>query len=94
MEAQNTTTLALVENYLGGALRLRVDEEIFIDDVSGAAAGLKTNAVSARPGDNLLTITGGVNGVSVIGAGLAVAGVARATAQVTTPVPRTSDRST
>ena len=63
-----------------------MDEEIFIDDVSGAAAGLKTNAVSARPGDNLLTIAGGVNGVSVIGAGLAVAGVARATAQVTTPV--------
>ena len=89
MEAQDTTTLAnfgLAENYLGGAPRLRVDEEIFIDDVSGAAAGLKTNAVSARPGDNLLTITGGVNGVSVIGAGLAVAGVARATAQVTTPV--------
>ena len=89
VEAQDATTLAnfgLVENYLGGAPRLRVDEEIFIDDVSGAAAGLKTNAVSARPGDNLLTITGGVNGVSVIGAGLAVAGVARATAQVTTPV--------
>ncbi|CAE7585198.1 unnamed protein product, partial [Symbiodinium pilosum] len=77
VEAQDTTTLAnfgLAENYLGGAPRLRVDEEIFIDDVSGAAAGLKTNAVSARPGDNLLTITGGVNGVSVIGAGLAVAG--------------------
>ena len=63
-----------------------MDEELFIDDVSGAAAGLKTNAVSARPGDNLLTINGGANGVSVIGAGLAVAGIARATAQVTTPV--------
>ena len=89
IEAQDTTSLAnfgLVENFLGGAPRLRVDEEIFIDDVSGTAAGLKTNAVSARPGDNLLTISGGVNGVSVIGAGLAVAGIARATAQVTTPV--------
>ena len=89
IEAQDTTTLAnfgLVENFLGGAPRLRVDEKLFIDDVSGAAAGLKTNAVSARPGDNLLTINGGVNGVSVIGAGLAVAGIARATAQVTTPV--------
>ena len=43
-----------------------MDEEIFIDDVSGTAAELKTNAVSARPGDNLLTISGGVNGVSVI----------------------------
>ena len=63
-----------------------MDEELFINDVSGTAAGLKTNAVSARPGDNLLTISGGVNGVSVIGAGLAVAGIARATAQVTTPV--------
>ena len=82
IEAQNTTTLAnfgLVENFLGGAPRLRVDEELYIDDVSGAAAGLKTNAVSARPGDNLLTISGGTNGVSVIGAGLAVAGIARAT---------------
>ena len=69
----------------GGAPRVRVDEELFIDDVSGTAAGLKTNAVSARPGDNLLT-SGGVNGVSVLGAGLAVAGIARATAQVTTPV--------
>ena len=89
IEAQNTTTLAnfgLVENFLGGAPRLRVDEELYIDDVSGTAAGLLTNAVSARPGDNLLTISGGVNGVSVIGAGLAVAGIARATAQVTTPV--------
>ena len=89
IEAQDATTLAnfgLVENFLGGAPRLRVDEELYIDDVSGTAAGLKTNAVSARPGDNLLTISGGVNGVSVIGAGLAVAGIARATAQVTTPV--------
>ena len=72
VEAHNTTTLTnfgLVENFVGGAPRLRVDEELFIDDVSGTAAGLKTNAVSARPGDNLLTITGGTNGVSVIGAG-------------------------
>ena len=37
IEAQDTTTLAnfgLVENFLGGAPRLRVDEELFIDDVS------------------------------------------------------------
>ena len=89
IEAQDTTTLAnfgLVENFLGRAPQLRVDEELYIDDVSGAAAGLKTNAVSARPGDNLLTISGGTNGVSAIGAGLAVAGIARATAQVTTRV--------
>ena len=54
IEAQDTTTLAnfgLVENFLGGAPRLRVAEKLFIDDVSGTAAGLKTNAVSARPGD-------------------------------------------
>ena len=67
-----------------------MDEELYIDDVSGTATGLLTNAVSARPGDNLLTISGGVNGVSVIGAGLAVAGIARATAQVTTPVLATN----
>ena len=47
IEAQNTTTVAnfgSVENFLGGAPRLRVDEKLYIDDVSGTAAGLKTNA--------------------------------------------------
>ena len=44
IEAQDTTTLAnfgLVENFLGGAPRLRVDEKLYIDDVSGVAAGLR-----------------------------------------------------
>ena len=50
-----------------------------IDDVSGPATGL------LRIGDDLLTINGGVNGVTVLTAGLAVAGVARATTQVRTP---------
>ena len=36
---------------MGGAPRLRVDEEIFIDDVIGTATGLLTNAVSARSQD-------------------------------------------
>ena len=56
----------------------------YIDDVSGPATGLLTNAVSARIGDDPLTINGGTNG-TVLGAGLAVAGVARATTQVRTP---------
>ena len=71
VEAQDTTTLAnfgLVENFLGGAPRLRVGEELYIDDVSGSAAGLKTNAVSARPGDTLLTVSGGSAGLRAEGA--------------------------
>ena len=64
---------------------VHIDYQLTIDDVSGPATGLLTNAVSARIGDDLLTINGGVNGVTVLGAGLAVAGVARATAQVRTP---------
>ena len=63
----------------------RCDHLLTIDDVSGAATGLLTNAVSARIGDDLLTINGGVNGVTVLGAGLAVAGVARATTSARTP---------
>ena len=55
----------------------RCDHLLTIDDVSGPATGLLTNAVSARIGDDLLTINGGTNGVTVLGAGLAVAGVAR-----------------
>ena len=65
VEGQDTTTLAnfgLVENFLG------VDEELYIDDVSGSAAGLKTNAVSARPGDTLLTVSGGSAGLRAEGA--------------------------
>ena len=49
------------------------------------------NEISARVGDNLLTINGGVNGVTVLGPGLAVAGTMRATTQVTTPSVVESD---
>ena len=63
----------------------RCDRRLTIDDVSGPAEGLFTNEISARTGDNLLTINGGVNGVTVLGPGLAVAGTMRATTQVTTP---------
>ena len=62
----------------------RCDYQLTIDDVSGPATGLLTNAVSARIGDDLLTINGGTNKVTVLGADLAVAGVARATTQVRT----------
>ena len=61
----------------------RCDRRLTIDDVSGPAEGLFTNEISARTGDNLLTINGGVNGVTVLGPGLAVAGTMRAT--TTTP---------
>ena len=63
----------------------RCDRQLTIDNVSGPAEGLFTNEISARTGDNLLTINGGVNGVTVLGPGLAVAGTMRATTQVTTP---------
>ena len=63
----------------------RCDRRLTIDDVSGPAEGLFTNEISARTGDNLRTINGGVNGVTVLGPGLAVAGTMRATTQVTTP---------
>ena len=63
----------------------RCDRRLTIDDVSGPAEGLFTNEISAKTGDNLLTINGGVNGVTVLGPGLAVAGTMRATTQVTTP---------
>ena len=51
---------------------IRCDRRLTIDDVSGPAEGLFTNEISARTGDNLLTINGGVNGVTVLGPGLAV----------------------
>ena len=86
VDNDGTTVLA---QFSGAEVHMRVptrcDHQLTIDDVSGAATGLLTNAVSARIGDDLLTINGGVNGVTVLGAGLAVAGVARATTQVRTP---------
>ena len=79
----------VLAQFSGAEVHMRVptrcDYQLTIDDVSGPATGLLTNAVSARIGDDLLTINGGVNGVTVLGAGLAVAGVARATTQVRTP---------
>ena len=57
-----TTGLAsfgLAENYMGGAPKLRVDNEIYIDDVSGTSSGLFTNAATVRPQDSQLTLTGG-----------------------------------
>ena len=81
VDADGTTVLA---QFSGAEVHMRVptrcDYQLTIDDVSGPATGLLTNAVSARIGDDLLTINGGVNGVSVLGAGLA-----RATTQVRTP---------
>ena len=86
VDNDGTTVLA---QFSGAEVHMRVptrcDDQLTIDDVSGAATGLLTNAVSARIGDDLLTINGGVNGVAVLGADLAVAGVARAATQVRTP---------
>ena len=47
---------------------MRVDTEIYIDDATGTAVSLQTNAVSARAGDPLLTLTGGSAGVRSAGA--------------------------
>ena len=86
VDNDGSTVLA---QFSGAEVHMRVptrcDYQLTIDDVSGPATGLLTNAVSARIGDDLLTINGGTNGVTVLGAGLAVAGVARATTQVRTP---------
>ena len=86
VDNDGSTVLA---QFSGAEVHMRVptrcDHQLTIDDVSGPATGLLTNAVSARIGDDLLTINGGTNGVTVLGAGLAVAGVARATIQVRTP---------
>ena len=46
---------------------------------------VQTTDLKARTGDNLLTITGGVNGVSVLGAGLAATGAILTTSQLTAP---------
>ena len=65
-----TTGLAsfgLAENYMGGAPKLRVDNEIYIDDVSGTSNGLFTNAVTVRPQDSQLTLTGGAGGILLDG---------------------------
>ena len=84
VDNDGSTVLA---QFSGAEVHMRVptrcDYQLTIDDVSGPATGLLTNAVSARIGDDLLTINGGTNGVTVLGAGLAVAGVARATNGVT-----------
>ena len=45
------------------APRLRVDTELYIDDATGTATGLVTNAISTRTQDTELTITGGSGGV-------------------------------
>ena len=86
VDNDGSTVLA---QFSGAEVHMRVptrcDHLLTIDDVSGPATGLLTNAVSARIGDDLLTMNGGTNGVTVLGAGLAVAGVARATTQVRTP---------
>ena len=77
VDNDGSTVLA---QFSGAEIHMRVptrcDYQLTIDNVSGPATGLLTNAVSARIGDDLLTINGGTNGVTVLGAGLAVAGVA------------------
>ena len=50
------------------APRLRVDTELYIDDATGTATGLVTNAISTRLQDTQLTITGGSGGTVVTGA--------------------------
>ena len=50
------------------APRLRVDTELYIDDATGTATGLVTNAISTRAQDTELTITGGLGGTVVNGA--------------------------
>ena len=50
------------------APRLRVDTELYIDDATGTATGLVTNAISTRVQDTELTITGGSGGTVVNGA--------------------------
>ena len=49
------------------ATRLRVDDQLYIDDVVGTAMGLITNAISTRAQDTQLTITGGSSGTVVNG---------------------------
>ncbi|CAE7871510.1 unnamed protein product, partial [Symbiodinium necroappetens] len=49
------------------ATRLRVDDQLYIDDVVGTATGLITNAISTRAQDTQLTITGGSSGTVVNG---------------------------
>ena len=43
-----------------------MDDQLTIDDVSGPAVGLLTNAVSARVGDALLTLAGGSSGCAAL----------------------------
>ena len=59
VDNDGTTVLA---QFSGAEVHMRVptrcDDQLTIDDVSGPAAGLLTNAVSARIGDDLLTRRG------------------------------------
>ena len=55
------------------APRLRVDTELYIDDATGTATGLVTNAISTRVQDTQLTITGG-SGCTVVTGALDVQG--------------------
>ena len=68
VDNDGSTVLA---QFSGAGVHMRVptrcDYQLTIDDVSGPATGLLTNAVSARIGDDLLTINGGTNGVTVLG---------------------------
>ena len=50
------------------APRLRVDTELYIDDATGTATGLVTNAISTRVQDTQLTSTGGSGDTVVTGA--------------------------
>ena len=75
--AQDSTPLATFST----PPRMRVDTEIYIDDATGTAAGLQTNAVSARAGDPLLTLTGGSAGARSAGA-LEITGITTGTEAV------------
>ena len=60
------------------ATRLRVDDQLYIDDVAGTATGLITNAISTRAQDTQLTITGG-SSVTVVNGDLDIQGTVTGT---------------
>ena len=74
------------------APRLRVDTELYIDDATGTATGLVTNAISARAQDTELTITGGSGGTVVNGAldvlGTLTSGSVELSTELRTPTVR------
>ena len=74
------------------APRLRVDTELYIDDATGAATGLVTNAISTRAQDTQLTITGGSGGTVVNGAldvlGTLTSGSVELSTELRTPTVR------